>query len=1010
MMMRRLLAIASLLLLAVGPPLALLRVGVTDVSAIGLWSLSDVRPVLVALTAAAWAAWAWWTCALVVEVVISLSGWRPRFRLVGFGMPRALAAGLLAIAFASVQTPAHAAPTPVAVVATDAAPTAPTVEALRATPTDASATGATVLHRVAAGDDLWSLAEHYYGEGTQWRQIAAANAALGADPLAALVAGTDLAIPDPVTLVTVQRGDTLSKLALRHLGDADRWPEIQVLNQGRIADPDEIDIGWVLRLPWTAQTDASPAPHGPATPEASSGSATGADAGALATPGATPGSSHGRGTVAPGDGDLGTPEQHDSPLGPNGQRVPIPEVPEQSPARGTLSPPTQAPAGGSTVVAPDALPASALAGGLTALSAAAVLGGVGVARRVQRQSRPVGRRFVQPGEDLARYATALSQVATVAADDDDPEPSPARPELLTRALRRIAAHWREVPESVGALASARLDETGVSFEFVDAPTSAPAGFVHLGNALAISYAALAERPQEDGPVAFPALVTLGRDDMGGEIMLDALESGVLGVACEAGQGRREVLSALLIQLSCAPWAEEVDLHLVTGDDDFVKACGAERITAHHDLPTALSLLDRVAAARAAAADSRPWRERRLDADLAGAWAPQVWLFERPLAELELCRLRAAVDDRADGLAAVLGLESAAHDADWRLDWDPAVSTAQGREASAEAAPATASIRVGPTTVTPQTVPDDTRAAITGLFALATTADTEPAPWWREGEPMDIVSLRPGGDGARKQAAVRWGTRAPEGAEEAAPGDHPRLHLLGPIDLTGCAGQPPARAARQCIEYCAWLHLHPGASPQEMGRSLLVAEGTRRSNMSRLRTWLGSGRDGDLFLPDAYSGRIELSDEVTSDWGDLLVLTAPGINGLGLEHLLAALRLVRGAPLADAAPGQWGWAEELRADAGALIRDVGVLAARKALDLGDVDTARWAASRALMAAPDDELLMVERIRTERQAGRDDDVRRLVQGVSRTARALGTDLLPATVDACQEAVEGRLRARR
>ena len=62
MMMRRLLAIASLLLLAVGPPLALLRVGVTDVSAIGLWSLSDVRPVLVALTAAAWAAWACAAC------------------------------------------------------------------------------------------------------------------------------------------------------------------------------------------------------------------------------------------------------------------------------------------------------------------------------------------------------------------------------------------------------------------------------------------------------------------------------------------------------------------------------------------------------------------------------------------------------------------------------------------------------------------------------------------------------------------------------------------------------------------------------------------------------------------------------------------------------------------------------------------------------------------------------------------------------------------------------------
>ncbi len=100
---------------------------------------------------------------------------------------------------------------------------------------------------------------------------------------------------------------------------------------------------------------------------------------------------------------------------------------------------------------------------------------------------------------------------------------------------------------------------------------------------------------------------------------------------------------------------------------------------------------------------------------------------------------------------------------------------------------------------------------------------------------------------------------------------------------------------------------------------------------------------------------------------------------------------------------------IQADAGALIRDLGVVAARRALEGGDIDAARWAASRALVAAPDDELLMVERIRTEHRAGRPDDVRRLVQRVTRTAQSLGLDLLPETVDVCQQVVEGRIRAR-
>src|SRR5690606_19257821 len=87
---------------------------------------------------------------------------------------------------------------------------------------------------------------------------------------------------------------------------------------------------------------------------------------------------------------------------------------------------------------------------------------------------------------------------------------------------------------------------------------------------------------------------------------------------------------------------------------------------------------------------------------------------------------------------------------------------------------------------------------------------------------------------------------------------PEVLLLGSIDLIGVRGTPPPRARLQCIEYAAWLLEHPGSTAVTMTQSLLVAEGTRRSNMSRLRSWLGDGDDGP-YLPDAYSGRISLSD-------------------------------------------------------------------------------------------------------------------------------------------------------
>jgi len=49
--------------------------------------------------------------------------------------------------------------------------------------------------------------------------------------------------------VTVRTGDTLSSLAARHLGSADRYDQLYRANRDQLNSPNEITVGMVLRLP-----------------------------------------------------------------------------------------------------------------------------------------------------------------------------------------------------------------------------------------------------------------------------------------------------------------------------------------------------------------------------------------------------------------------------------------------------------------------------------------------------------------------------------------------------------------------------------------------------------------------------------------------------------------------------------------------------------------------------------------------------------------------------------------
>jgi len=438
-----------------------------------------------------------------------------------------------------------------------------------------------------------------------------------------------------------------------------------------------------------------------------------------------------------------------------------------------------------------------------------------------------------------------------------------------------------------------------------------------------------------------------------------------------------------------------------GDRRLPDALGKHNVIHTNDCDGVLDRLEQRAAIQREHRRYEVLSQHRIDPDLADAWAPEVVLVDGHLTDAQRERLSALTlgSPNVTTAAVVLGPVPGAT---WSL--------------SGEASSTERRIVLEPVglSLSPQLLESSELTAVVDLIETTGSEDTTPAPWWTD---VEVQPEPPPDNVTYLDSRVTWGTA--DTAERALIMEaamevgrtihHPTLQLLGPIELLGATGTVPPRAAKQCLEYCAWLLENPGRTAQAMVAALAVAEGTRRSNMSRLRSWLGNSPDGEAYLPDAYTGRITLHPAVSSDWQRLQILTSTGVNRASDAGLQAALELVRGAPLADAAPGQWHWAEELRTDMISCVRDIGVELADRALLAGDLERARWAASRALVAAPGDELLLAVRIRTEHAAGNLPETERLTLQLAAQARTLGVDLNDETVMLLQQVMEGQVRAR-
>ena len=899
---RAVVSLLAVLGMVIGGAWALARFGRLSALWTTDWRQLLTRPddgslLLAIISLVGWVAWILITLSIVNEGLAAATRQRWRFRFPGSESLAPLTAVLIAGIVALLT--GGSATTSSQRAAVNDAQSASRLEAVfsNAVATQAPADTAsqdrspeTRTHLVQPGDNLWSLAERYYGDGAKWREIADANHTSLLISTDHLEPGMMLAIPElgverAGPTIVVQPGQTLSGLSAEYLGDAGRWGELVELNSDVISNPDLIDAGWHLQLPGS-QKDTAPENGPDLVSDSDQQSQVGRSE-----------PDRNADQRAPVDLDL-CPVQpiHDQPRGSDEHSVAV---------------------GEQIVTALQSHQAGIIALGGAAIG---VLASTFVLRRRQQLAkRPVGRAVPELGLRARRASIGLAQAAS-ALPLMDPAP--------------VVTAGDQAPDNRGV----NRGETEVALGVLnDARSAGVRAELHYD----------VEREQ----------VTWlhGRHDL------------CVGLACATG-----------LALTESPMVRVV----VAGESfGWLATLEEPRLEVFARVDDACRWLDGLVAQRIANRDpDSSLIQLRADPLVSEAWSPVVLIIDEPPARLP--RRFSGV-----GVSMIICAGEA-----MPVDGSAVIQVSAGQ----------ATCLLSGERFVPYTVNGETQRALGEAFEGAAATDYPVAPWWATDETADLPILLPT---AIRPAPVEGGA-----VSSMASAEHPMVKLLGTIELVGARNAPPPRAVKQCIEYCAWLLENPGGTAIMMADDLMVAETTRRSNMSRLRSWLGADDHGAAYLPDAYSGQISLHPAITSDWELLQSLLGGGVNRVANSSLVHALEFVRGAPLADAAPGQWHWAEQLRQNMVATICDIAVVLARRALKAGDLDAARWAIEKGLAAGVEDEHLAAAQIQLAHLQQDDALVDQLVMQLTRRTRALGVDLSDETVTLLQEVVEGRARLRR
>ena len=1024
--------VASVLLIGVvaAVPAALLRVGVdlipSELPTLGrVWtalrSPDDGTLVLQVVTLVAWLAWVVLGVSIVLEVVARLRGVRAP-RIPGLHVPQLAArqlvsaAALLFVAVPSGGLTAAEAATAHAAAALHAVEAPVATESHQVDTGPASAVEPSI-YTVQPGDSLSAIAREQLGDADRWPELVGLNPVVADDP-DLIYAGTVLLLPAavappaPLTTThtyTVRPGDTLSSIAARELGDAERYPEIfeasknTVQPDGRqVTDPDVIDVGQLLTIPGTVVPVAATADPAPVA----------------------------------------------STLEPEMEPAPTVIVPEPSQVpTSTYQAPEPVPAGAAQVDAPEqddaetSTTAPWLLAGLTG-GGAVLAGSLFLLRARRRNARSRARRpghtLPAPGVVLAPVEKTISAVGAVTAPTV---------EHMDAVLRRLAASVARDGATMPDLAAVELTPTHVVLHL---GTPATLGAPWLGGSDEHHWRVPAAVPLDevgpdvtDQPAPYPLLATIGVGDDDAVWLLNVEDLDV-SITGDPTYGL-DFARYLVAEVACNPWSAGarvecigVGHELAALNPDRVRVY--ERSTDGRDDPVddalaeAVRTLDNAAAvgvdvvtARATQAGAEAWTARLILLDASTAHPALDELLDLVHAHpgrtgtcvvLNGTRPDApgiVLDVTADGrlTLASAGLDLVAVGLTSDEAQGCAAVLAQSEQVDAVAVPVDEQATEGWRSFVDQsgalrdehTLPrgplrDPDQGDVGPGVSAGSSVLSEPDEHYLEAAattPEDLQTLAP-----RVAATVR---RDVESADPRLDEDVaawfadssrlPKLRLLGPVRAT-TRGKPLLKRKPYMTELLTFIALHPhGATPGEVSDAFGITPAKVREYVRLVREWLGTDpRTGEPHLPDARLARGALHrGTAVYEVVDLLVdldlfrrLRGRGqARGAdGIEDLRTALRLVEGrpfdAPVQRRAGGGWTWlvdGDRLDEHAVVAVVDVAHLVVTHALATGNLAAARMAAETAAMAAPFEEIPRLDLAAVATAEGRHAEAHRIIR---------------------------------
>ncbi|TDC48306.1 LysM peptidoglycan-binding domain-containing protein [Jiangella ureilytica] len=785
---------------------------------------------LQALLWIAWLGWISFAVGLLVEIPAALSG-RKAPRLPALRFQQRAAAGLLAAVAAAfvvgpvgaataaepVQPPApQRAPVTTAQAPAQAAPEVATTEAAPATEA-ATPAMAQRTHTVQRGESLWRIAEQELGDGMRWPEIAELNYGTpqpgggSLDNTHWIAPGWQLRLPPEPATTAAPVADTGATTHVVAEGDT-LWD----IAEQRLGDgaryPELVDA---------SRDTVQPDGRRLTDPD-------------LIRPGWTitvPGTAGAPPVVAdpisrepaqpPAEEPAAPPpaeEPAQPPAAEEPAQPPAAEAPaeEQPPAEAPVQPPAaQQPDdaelgdAATQAVGDDTVVPLRTAAGVGALMAAGVLGVLAVRRRTQQRRREPGERIAMPAGALAGTEQELRGVA-----------DPMSVELVDLALRGLAADCARRGVALPPLRIGRL--TSEQFELYLTDTAQlPEPFVateqgHVWLLPAAAVRALDAAELREVPAPYPSLVTVGHGPEDGHLLLDLERLGTLAVVGDHDRSR-EVMAALAVELATSPWADDLQVTLVGTCPELADGLDTGRI---RHLPTVGSLLgelttrarnDRVALAESGAYSLDDARARGV---AVAAWTPEIVLLGTPLGpdqEEQLAELVESLPRVA--VAAVTSGHGAV--GQWSLeltDGDPDAAVLQP---------------VG-VEVQPQRLDRHQYAQILELLGI--TSQPAVRPWVdTSGHPVgepDPGAVGPGllepldtleadfdrlaaPDAVDDRAATDDEVPEPEPAHHVVPGEGPTVLLLGPVEVEDAEGPVEQSKYRQLTEIAAFIALNPG---------------------------------------------------------------------------------------------------------------------------------------------------------------------------------------------------------